>query len=221
MRRRPIPTACRRGYSPESRRDRNEMLCNRPHNGIAAIEDYGVEHLRSGAPILYTSQDSVIQLAAHASAVSGRRAVHDVRRAARIAVGPGRGATRDRAPVRGAAGRVRAYCRPPRLRAAPPSPSQLELLLADGIEVHGVGKAPALFDGIGFSALHAGATNSEAITSVDELLGGLRRRAGLREPDRDGPALRPSQGRRGLPPGPGRRSTLRSRAGWLRRREMI
>ena len=41
------------------------MICNRPYNGIAAIEDYGAAHMRSGRPILYTSQDSVVQLAAH------------------------------------------------------------------------------------------------------------------------------------------------------------
>jgi phosphopentomutase len=44
------------------------VLCNRPHEGIAAIEEYGVEHLASGEPILHTSQDSVMQLAAHTSA---------------------------------------------------------------------------------------------------------------------------------------------------------
>src|ERR1700677_2685230 len=42
-----------------------EIVCNRPYNGIAAIEDYGAEHLRTGALIIYTSQDSVLQLAAH------------------------------------------------------------------------------------------------------------------------------------------------------------
>src|SRR5688572_2579004 len=41
------------------------VLCNRPYNGITAIEDYGAEHLETGRLILYTSQDSVLQIAAH------------------------------------------------------------------------------------------------------------------------------------------------------------
>jgi phosphopentomutase len=45
------------------------IVCNRPYNGIAAIDDFGVEHLRTGALILYTSQDSVLQLAAHVECV--------------------------------------------------------------------------------------------------------------------------------------------------------
>jgi phosphopentomutase len=58
---------------------------------------------------------------------------------------------------------------------APPSPSQLELLGAAGVDVHGVGKAPALFAGVGFSAQHPGATNGEAIASVERLIGELDR----------------------------------------------
>ncbi len=45
------------------------MICNEPYNGIAAIEDFGAEHVRTGALILYTSQDSVLQLAAHVDRV--------------------------------------------------------------------------------------------------------------------------------------------------------
>ncbi len=48
-----------------------EVVCNRPDNGLAAIEQFGAEHMRSGALILYTSQDSVAQLAAHVE-VRGR-----------------------------------------------------------------------------------------------------------------------------------------------------
>ena len=46
------------------------VICNRARNGIAAIEDFGAEHLAGGRPILYTSQDSVIQLAAHTAVIA-------------------------------------------------------------------------------------------------------------------------------------------------------
>ncbi len=42
-----------------------EVICNRPCNGLDAIEHFGEQHLRSGALIVYTSQDSVLQIAAH------------------------------------------------------------------------------------------------------------------------------------------------------------
>ena len=41
------------------------VLCNRPYSGTAVIKDYGEEHLRSGDLIVYTSADSVFQIAAH------------------------------------------------------------------------------------------------------------------------------------------------------------
>ena len=43
----------------------NEMLCNMPYSGSDVIRDYGVEHIATGNPILYTSADSVLQIATH------------------------------------------------------------------------------------------------------------------------------------------------------------
>lgn len=40
-------------------------LCNRHYSGTAVIDDYGLEHIATGKPIIYTSADSVIQIAAH------------------------------------------------------------------------------------------------------------------------------------------------------------
>ena len=42
-----------------------EVLCNRPYSGTQVLRDYGEEHLRTGALIVYTSADSVFQIAAH------------------------------------------------------------------------------------------------------------------------------------------------------------
>ena len=43
----------------------SEVLCNKPYSGTEVIRDYGEEHIRTGKPILYTSADSVFQVAAH------------------------------------------------------------------------------------------------------------------------------------------------------------
>ena len=42
-----------------------EILCNLPYSGTEVIKDYGDEHVRTGKPIIYTSADSVFQIAAH------------------------------------------------------------------------------------------------------------------------------------------------------------
>ena len=51
------------------------ILCNRPYNGIEAIEHFADEHISSGRLIVYTSQDSVLQIAAHVDLVPTERAV--------------------------------------------------------------------------------------------------------------------------------------------------
>jgi phosphopentomutase len=45
------------------------VLCNKPYSGTEVIKDYGEEHLKTGALIVYTSADSVFQIAAHESIV--------------------------------------------------------------------------------------------------------------------------------------------------------
>lgn len=42
-----------------------KILCNKPYSGTEVIKDYGEEHLRTGYPIVYTSADSVLQIAVH------------------------------------------------------------------------------------------------------------------------------------------------------------
>lgn len=46
-----------------------KVLCNKPYSGTEVIKDYGEEHLKTGALIVYTSADSVFQIAAHESLV--------------------------------------------------------------------------------------------------------------------------------------------------------
>ena len=55
------------------------ILCNRPYSGTAVIDDFGEQHLRTGDLIVYTSADSVLQIAAHVDEVPPRRAVRGLR----------------------------------------------------------------------------------------------------------------------------------------------
>lgn len=53
-----------------SKRVGRKVICNKPYSGTEVIEDYGKEHLETGALIVYTSADSVFQVAAHEDVVS-------------------------------------------------------------------------------------------------------------------------------------------------------
>jgi phosphopentomutase len=153
----------------------HELICNRPDNGLAAIEEFGAEHLHSGALILYTSQDSVLQLAAHVERVP----VQGLYRACAAArsVMSGEHAV-GRVIARPFTGEPGAFTRTDGRRdfaLAPPARSYLQELQAAGVEVHGVGKIHDLFAGVGIDEAHPGATNARALEELDGLLGRLQR----------------------------------------------
>jgi phosphopentomutase len=146
------------------------LICNRPYNGVAAIDDFGAEHLASGALIVYTSQDSVLQLAAHESvlAPAGLYAACERVRALLSSGGDavGRVIARPFLGVPGAFERVgrRDYA------LAPPTRSYLDELQEAGVETHSVGKVHDLFAGVGVARAHPGATNREAIATIEGLI---------------------------------------------------
>jgi phosphopentomutase len=152
-----------------------EMICNRPYNGIEAIADFGAEHLRSGALILYTSQDSVLQLAAHIDRVPPQelyRACQAARQAMHGEHAVGRVIAR---PFSGEPGAFQRTDGRSDFALEPPSRSYLQELADAGVEVHGVGKIEDLFAGVGVTHSHAGATNARALQSLELLTAELQR----------------------------------------------
>lgn len=149
------------------------FCCNAPRNGIQAIDDFGEHHIRTGELILYTSQDSVLQLAAHTGVVAEPE-LHQICAAVRAAMtgehAVGRVIAR---PFKGELGHfVRTDGRRD-FALAPQQRSYLQELQAVGVPVHAVGKVSDLFAGIGIDQSHPGATNSAAIVSITALLGAL------------------------------------------------
>jgi len=149
------------------------VLCNRPSNGIEAIEQFGAAQVESGSLIVYTSQDSVLQIAAHTDVLSAEQLYAVCRE------------VRDRLPSEHAVGRV--IARPfdgasNALRRtdgrrdyslAPPSRSYLEEVQAAGVEVHSVGKVGQLFAGVGVDVQHPAATNARALGETTRLMESL------------------------------------------------
>ncbi len=131
-----------------------KAIGNKAASGTAIIEELGPEHLKTGALIVYTSADSVFQIAAH-TAVMGAAELYGIcEKARRMMTGPGRNVCRVIArPFEGTPGSFR---RIPEKRKdfpqPPPGETVIDMLSANGVPVFSVGKVAEMFDMRGFSA---------------------------------------------------------------------
>src|SRR5690606_21952011 len=135
-------------------------------NGVVVLDNFGDHSLSTGEIILYTSQDSVMQMAAHVDVVA-REDLYAACAAAREVVDVGRVIARPFAGAPGAFARVEGRRD---LALAPPSRSALDVLADAGVPVHAVGKVADLFAGRGIAEAHPGATNAVALEQTTRLL---------------------------------------------------
>ncbi len=126
-----------------------EVLGNRPASGTAIIEELGEEHMRTGSPIVYTSADSVFQIAAHEEVIPLEKLYFLCSRARELLAGKHAVSRVIARPFLGTPGNFK---RTPGRRdfSLPPlRPTMLDLLSADGVEVTLVGKVNEIFSGRG------------------------------------------------------------------------
>ena len=153
---RPFPTYPR-GFPPEviepfEVRIGRRVLGNRPASGTEILKELGEEHLRTGRPIVYTSADSVFQIAAHEDRIPVDELYRYCRIARAILTGPhavGRVIAR---PFVGAPGQFVRTDRRRDFSLPPPQPTVLDRLHAAGVPVVAVGKISDLFAGRGITA---------------------------------------------------------------------
>ena len=146
-----------------------EPLGNVAASGTEIIERLGPEHERTGRPILYTSADSVFQVAAHEAVVPLQR-LYDWCAAVREMLVPPHEVNRVIArPFVGSAG---AYVRTANRRdfAVSTPPNVLDRLASEGVAVHGVGKIWDIFGGRGLATSVRVADNLEAMERTEQLL---------------------------------------------------
>jgi phosphopentomutase len=146
------------------------VLGNKPASGTEIIQELGEEHQRTGKWIVYTSADSVFQIAAHEETVP----LEELYSASRIA--------REILTGKHAVGRVIArpfigdpgnYERTPNrhdFSLEPKRPNYLTLVRDAGLEVHGVGKIGDIFAGQDIDHSHPTKSNVEGITQTESLL---------------------------------------------------
>jgi phosphopentomutase len=151
------------------------FCANTPASGTEVIEQWGEHHLRTREVILYTSADSVLQLAAHHD-VLGEDELLAACAAAREAMTGSHAVGRVIArPFEGEAGAFRRTEGRKDFSVAPPGHSYLDELQAAAVPVHAVGKVRDLFAGVGIDAYHPAATNERGIAQITALLGEVDR----------------------------------------------
>ena len=128
-----------------------KVICNKPYSGTQVIQDYGREHMETGALIVYTSADSVLQIAAHEDIVPVEQLYEYCRQARRIMTGEH---SVGRIIARPFVGEYPNFERTPRRHdysMEPPGDTILDLLKVAGNSVVSIGKINDIFAGKGIS----------------------------------------------------------------------
>jgi phosphopentomutase len=142
-------------------------LGNIPASGTAIIERLGDEHVATGFPIVYTSGDSVFQIAAHEDVIPLAR-LYEICRGTREEVCVGDD-TVGRVIARPFVGPPGGYARTTNRRdfsVPPPGPTVLDVLTSAGVATTSIGKVDDLFAGRGLAAMHHSKTNEEGVDFI-------------------------------------------------------
>jgi phosphopentomutase len=170
---RPFPTYPR-GFPPDliaefARRTGRGVLGNRAASGTAIIAEYGEEHQRTGRWIVYTSADSVFQVAAHEETVPLEELWAACREARDLLQGEHAVSRVIARPFVGRPGSYRRTAGRRDFSLPPPGRTLLDECESRGIPRVGVGKVDDLFAGRGIASTHT-ATNGEAYRLIREAL---------------------------------------------------
>ena len=146
------------------------ILCNLPYSGTEVIRDYGEEHMKTGALIVYTSADSVFQIAAHEDIVPVEQLYQYCEIAREMLVGDvgvGRVIAR---PFIGTPGNFTRTSRRHDFSLQPPQITMLDQLKESGYDVIGVGKINDIFAGKGITEFVRTADNADGIEKMLEYM---------------------------------------------------
>jgi phosphopentomutase len=146
---------------------RVEFLGNCARSGTVILEELGPEHLRTGKPILYTSADSVLQIAAHEKVIPRRR-LYEICRIARRHADAWRLGRVIARPFVGEPGHFQRTSGRHDFSMVPP-PTILNAIAETGMRVEGVGKISDIFAGSGITHSTPTASNAEGLAAIDGL----------------------------------------------------
>jgi phosphopentomutase len=171
---RPFPTYPH-GFPPElmarfERAINRKTLGNYPASGTEIIKQLGEQHIQTGWPIVYTSADSVFQIAAHEDVIPVDDLYRMCRTARELLDGEHRVGRVIARPFTGQPGAFRRTERRHDYAVEPPRPMLLDVLKEAGLEVVGIGKIPDIFLNRGITRALPGRNNREALESTTTAL---------------------------------------------------
>ena len=147
-----------------------KVICNKPYSGTEVIKDYGREHIETGALIVYTSADSVFQIAAHEDVVPVEKLYTYCEIARKMLVGKhgvGRVIAR---PFNGEYPYTRTANRHD-FSLLPPADTMLNLLQRAGYDTISVGKIYDIFAGSGITESNRTTSNTHGMQVTKEIQG--------------------------------------------------
>ena len=144
------------------------VLANAPWSGTAVLDEYGEEHMRTGDLIVYTSADSVFQIAAHETKVPPEQLYEYCRIARKILVGKhGVGRVIARPFVGDKKGNFQRTANRHDFSLEPPKATLLDAVKAAGLDSIGVGKIYDIFAGIGTTEHVYNTSNANGMEHTD------------------------------------------------------
>ena len=145
---------------------KERVLCNLPYSGTDVIRDYGEEHIKTGYPIVYTSADSVFQIAAHVDVVPLETLYEYCKAARRLLTGKhgvGRVIAR---PFSGSAPDFKRTADRRDFSIEPPKDTMLDFISSAGLDTIAVGKIRDIFAGKGVSETIITHSNAEGMAET-------------------------------------------------------
>lgn len=144
-----------------------EFIGNYPQSGTVILDELGEEHVRTGKPIVYTSADSVLQIAAHENVIPLKR-LYEICRIARRRCDPHRIGRVIARPFVGEPGAWKRTSGRHDFSMVPP-PTILNALSDAGLSVHGIGKISDIFAGSGITGSTPTTSNAEGMEAIEEI----------------------------------------------------
>src|SRR5690348_958022 len=147
-----------------------KTLGNKPASGTEIIKELGAEHQRTGYPIVYTSGDSVFQIAAHEDVIPIAELYRMCEIARKLLDGPHRVGRVIARPFTGTPGNYRRTERRHDYAVEPPRPMLLDVLSERSVPVFGVGKIHDIYNGRGVSDFVTTKDNADGMAKLTQAL---------------------------------------------------
>ena len=148
-----------------------KTIGNKPASGTEIIKELGEEHVRTGFPIVYTSGDSVFQIAAHEDVIPIAELYRMCEIARKMLDGPNKVGRVIARPFTGTPGNFRRTERRHDYAVEPPRPMLMDVLVERNVPIFGIGKIHDIYNGRGVDRYVTTRNNADGMQKLHEALG--------------------------------------------------